>query len=98
MCVCGRGGHLIILDSFSSMTSSTRKSLQHQEGVLEQMVCRPQRPDLNITGSVWDYMKRQTQLRQPKSTDNLWQVPPRCETASETRGVADVLKAKGWWQ
>lgn len=42
--------------------------LQEQEEVLQQSL------DLNIMESVQDYMKRQEQLRQPKSTKELWQV------------------------
>ena len=36
---------------------------QEEQGVLQQMVWPPQSPDLNIIKSVWDYMKRQKQLR-----------------------------------
>ena len=38
------------------------------------MVWPPRSPDLNIIKSVWDYMKRETQLRLPKSTEELWLV------------------------
>ncbi|KAK1800821.1 hypothetical protein P4O66_006005, partial [Electrophorus voltai] len=41
--------------------------LKEEQEVLEVMVWPPQSPDLNIE-SVWDYMKRQKDLRNPTST------------------------------
>lgn len=38
------------------------------------MVWPPQRPDLDIIKSVWDYTKREKQARQPESTGELRQV------------------------
>lgn len=40
--------------------------------VLEVMVWSSQIPDLNIIKSVWNYMKRQKDLSQPTSTEDLW--------------------------
>ncbi|MGH0124727.1 UNVERIFIED_CONTAM: hypothetical protein FKN15_019033 [Acipenser sinensis] len=70
------------------------------------MVWPPQSPDLNIIESVWDYMKREKQLRLPKSTEELWLVlqdvwanlpaeflQKLC--ASVPRRIDAVLKAKG---
>ena len=47
---------------------------QEEQGVLKQMAWPPQSPDLSITESVWDHMKRQETLRQIKSAEELWQV------------------------
>lgn len=38
------------------------------------MVKSTQRSDVTMTESVWDYMKRLKQLRQPKSIKELWQI------------------------
>lgn len=45
-----------------------------EQGVLQQMVWSPRGSQLNSMESIWDYMKRQKQLRQSKSTEP-WQVP-----------------------
>ncbi len=57
-------------------TSVIKNYLQRkeEEEVLEVMVWPPQSPDLNIIESVWDYMKRQKDSRQPTSTEDLWLV------------------------
>ena len=47
---------------------------KEEQEVLEVMVWPPQSPDLNIIESVWDYMKRQKDLRKPTSTEHLWLV------------------------
>ena len=54
-------------------TNFVRNSLQHKKelGLLEVIV-RPTEPELNVIESVWDYMKRQNDLRQPSSTSDLW--------------------------
>lgn len=49
------------------------QSLEKQ-GALQQMVRSPQSPRLSFTESVWDYIKRQQTVRNPKSTYELWQV------------------------
>ncbi|MBN3274473.1 TCB2 transposase, partial [Polyodon spathula] len=79
---------------------------KEEQGVLEVMVWPPQSPDLNIIKSVWDYIKREKQLRLPKSTEELWLVlqdvwanlpaeflQKLC--ASVPRRIDAVLKAKG---
>lgn len=45
-----------------------------KQGALQQMVRSPQSPRLSFTESVWDYIKRQQTVRNPKSTYELWQV------------------------
>ena len=47
---------------------------KEEQKVLEVMGWPPQSPDLNILESVWDYMKRQKDLRKPTSTEHLWLV------------------------
>ncbi|MGH0128648.1 UNVERIFIED_CONTAM: hypothetical protein FKN15_035726 [Acipenser sinensis] len=70
------------------------------------MVWPPQSPDLNIIESVWDYMKREKQLRLPKSTEELWLVLQdvwanlpaeflQKPCASVPRRIDAVLNAKG---
>ena len=62
------------------------------------MVRPPQSPDPNIIESVWDYMKRQKDLRKPTSTEDLC---PRCleqptsqvPSTSVPRRIDAVLKA-----
>ena len=79
---------------------------KEEQEVLEVMVWPPQSPDLNIIESVWDYMKRQKDLRKPTSTEHLWLVlqdvwnnlpaeflQKLC--ASLPRRIDAVLKAKG---
>ena len=69
------------------------------------MVWPPQSPDLNIIKSVWDYMKRQMQLRQCKFTEELWKflqdawnnLPAKCLEKLCTgvlRRIGAVFKAK----
>lgn len=79
---------------------------KEEQEVLEVMVWPPQSPDLNIIESVWDFMKRQKDLRKPTSTEDLWLVlqdvwnnlpaeflQKLC--ASVPRRIDAVLKAKG---
>src|SRR4029434_6967919 len=47
---------------------------KEEQKVLEVMVWPPQSPDLNIIESVWDYMKRQKDMREPTPTEDLWLV------------------------
>ena len=51
-----------------------KKDLQckEEQEVLEVMVRPPQSSDLNIMESVWDYIKRQKDLRKPISTSLLF--------------------------
>ena len=56
------------------MSLRTIFSVKKNRKVLEVMVWPPQSPDLNIIESVWDYMKRQKDLRKPTSTEDLWLV------------------------
>jgi len=66
----------------------------------------PQSPDLNIIECVWDYVKRQKDVRKPTSTEDLWLVlqdvwnnlsaeflQELC--ASVPRRIDAILKAKG---
>lgn len=57
-------------------TKVIRNYLQQPEeqGIQEQMVCPPQSHDSNIMESVWNYMRRQKTLTQPRSTEELWRV------------------------
>ncbi|KAK1794182.1 hypothetical protein P4O66_011080 [Electrophorus voltai] len=45
---------------------------KEKQEILEVMVWPPQSPDLNIIQSVWDYMRRQKDLRKPTSTEDLF--------------------------
>ena len=68
------------------------------------MVWPPQSPDLNIMESVWDYMKRQKQLRRRNPQKNCgnfskMQEQPTCQVpeklcAGVPRRTAAVLKTK----
>lgn len=63
------------------------------------MVWPPQNPDLNIMELVWDYMKTENTLREPKSKKDLCkvlrgQVPWNTVIASVPRIIGAVLKVK----
>ncbi|XP_051789511.1 thiamin pyrophosphokinase 2 isoform X2 [Erpetoichthys calabaricus] len=79
---------------------------KEEQEVLEVMVWPPQSPDLNIIKCVWDYMKRQKDVRKRTSTEDLWLVfqdvwnnlpaeflQKLC--ASVPRRIDAVLNAKG---
>ena len=66
----------------------------------------PQSPDLNIIEAVWDYLDRERNKKQPKSTEELWQVLEeawdnlpqdylRKLQESLPKRVAAVIKSKG---